>query len=333
MLIYRLRERRFQYQDGILPRFPNTAVVNVALEPTVPFGGVAGPSRSATKEFQFIAKANLSKGTFIFDLPKPLCEPLDSSIKISNITFHIKRNIASVKFHCKSRKDLAYFLAALFYAFPAVLNVYILDAPFPIYAWGSVGEAKFQWLFEAAEIRSSLKMTNKELQENIVTNSWRQVATVTANNRLMGGLHYFHVACRLLEAGCNRFEFMAEALLNFSKSLQSLFGESRDDIRAELRKLKIYTDDEIEAKFITVMFLRSEFDVAHVSLSPLTQDQFKTLHKYTNLAESAFRKLFEDLLEKIEKGEYTLSPDIKPVLHKDKRKILEKIERNIRPYD
>ena len=159
------------------------------------------------------------------------------------------------------------------------------------------------------------------------------MVTVTLNNRLMGGLHYFHMACRLLAAGHNRFEFMAEALLNFSKSLQSLFGESRDDIRAELKKLKVFTDDEIEAKFITAMFLRSEFDVAHASLSTLNQDQLKTLHKYTNIVEGAFRKLFEDLLEKVEKGEYTLPPDVKPVLKREKRKILEIIKRNIKPFE
>jgi len=49
-----------------------------------------------------------------------------------------------------------------------------------------------------------------------------------------------------LTAGFNRFEFAAEALLNLAKSLQSTFGESRDEVRAELEKLQIFSEAEIE---------------------------------------------------------------------------------------
>lgn len=332
MLTYKIRERILQFKDK-LPQYPNNVILNVGLEPHVPFGGVAGPSRSAVKDQHMIAKANLSTGRLIFDSKAPLFDPLDSSIAISNITFKIKKNVASVHFRCKSEKMLIGLLGSLFFAFPAVLNVHILDAPFATHAWGSVGESNFQWLFEATQVRGSVTITSKKLQESKATNSWRQVATVATSRRLMGGLHYFHVACRLLGAGYNRFEFMSEALLNLSKVLQSLFGQTRDEIRDELRELGGYTDEEIDAKFITAMFLRNEFDVAHVSLSLLAPDQLKTLHKYTNIAEYAFRKLFEDLLEKIEKGEYELPPDTPPVLHKDKRKILEKIKKNLRTYD
>jgi hypothetical protein len=66
-------------------------------------------------------------------------------------------------------------------------------------------------------------VTSKTNQERLITNSWRLIAVVANSRRLMGGLHYFHVACQLLTAGFNRFEFAAEALLNLAKSLQSTF--------------------------------------------------------------------------------------------------------------
>ena len=333
MLIYNLRERRLQFKDGIRPRFPANAIVHVAPAPSVPFGGAAGFTRNSVRDQTLIARANLSTGRFLFESKEPLFESLDASIAISGTTFQIKKNIARVQSRCRSEQDLGYLIATLFYAFPAVLNVYLPDAPHPTHAWGLVGSDKFQWLFEPTQVRASMIVTSKEGQENLVTESWRQVATVAASRRLMGGLHYFHVACRLLVAGYNRFEFMAEALLNLSKSLQSLFGQSRDDIRAELVKLDSYTNDEIEGKFVPALVLRDEFNVAHVSLALLTQDQLKILHKYTNMAEHAFRDLLRSLLEKVEEGEYVLPPDTPPILHKKKKDILKRLEKKIRPFD
>ncbi len=85
-----------------------------------------------------------------------------------------------------------------------------------------------------AGVHGLATVTSKTNQERLITNSWRLIAVVANSRRLMGGLHY-----STLTAGFNRFEFAAEALLNLAKSLQSTFGESWDEVRAELEKLQI----------------------------------------------------------------------------------------------
>jgi hypothetical protein len=154
-----------------------------------------------------------------------------------------------------------------------VLNVYSLEAPYATHAWGRIGEACFQWVFEPTEIVASTKVTSKKNQEKLATRSWRLVARAANSRRLLGGLVYFQTGCRLLAAGRNRFEFVAKALLDLAKTLQSLFGESRDDVRSGLTNLGLFEEADIEAKLIPALILRNEFDVGHVNLTVLSRDQ------------------------------------------------------------
>jgi hypothetical protein len=309
MFTYVLREREFQFLKGTNPQFPNDATVYIELEPGVPFGGHTGITRHTVRGLGIKARVNLSTGRFVVESSTPLYDPLEASIAIAGTVFQIKGNIALVQSRCTSQQDLTDLLGKIYYAFPALLNVYLPDSPVPKYAWGTVGDAKFEWHFKPTEIQTPLKVTSKSHQEELVLASWRRVSLLEQSRRLTGGLHYFHVACRLLALGHNRFEFMAEALLNLAKCLQSLFGEFNEEVRSELIKLGSFSSDEIERRFIPALILRSKFDVSHVSLSLLSRDQLKVLHRYTDSAEYAFRELLQHLLERVERGEYTLLPD------------------------
>jgi hypothetical protein len=260
---------------------------------------------------------------------------VDASLDIADTNFLVKQNVVTVSSRCGSSQDLADLISIVYYAFPAILNVHLPDIPFPTHAWGGLGDSEFRWIFEPSGILGSATVTSKTHQERLITNSWRLIAVVANSRRLMGGLHYFHVACRLLAAGFNRFEFAAETLLNLAKSLQSTFGESRNQVRAELEKLEklqIFSEAEIEAKLIPALVLRNEFDVGHVSLDLLTGDQLRILHEYTNLAEEAFRNLYARLLEKLEAGEYSLRPDVASVPSPNKEAILRRLAKNIKPF-
>ena len=332
MLLYRLRERILEFKDGISPRFPDNAIVNVALAPEVPFGGVAGISRHSVTGTQIKARANLSTGRFVLEWDKPLFEPVAASIAIFDTEFEVKKNVVSVRSRCTSEQDLHDLVSAVFYVFPAVLNVNFPDAPFPTHAWGQLGAARFNWIFDPTEVRARATITSKGHQEHLITDAWRRVAAVSQSRRLIGGLYYFHVACRLLAVGHNRFEFMAEALLNLAKSLQSLFGQSRDNVRAELSKLSCYSQAEIEGKFLPAMVLRDEFDVSHVNLSMLKREQLRILHDYTNLAEGTFRELLNTVLTKIDSGDYAPVADSRSNLSGDKQAVLRKLRENIKPF-
>lgn len=50
------------------------------------------------------------------------------------------------------------------------------------------------------------------------------------------------------------------------------------------------------------MALRNEIDVGHVELGLFKLDQLKTIHAFTERAESAFRDMFELLLDRVESG-------------------------------
>jgi hypothetical protein len=330
MLTYVLRERQFQFLQGINPQFPNDATVYIELEPGVPFGGHTGITRHTVRGLGTKARVNLSTGRFVFESSTPLYDPLEATVTTAGTLFQIKGNIALVQSRCTSLQDLADLLSRIYYAFPALLNVYLPDSPVPKYAWGTVGDAKFQWHFEPTEIQSTLKITSKGHQEQLAVASWRRVSLLAQSRRLMGGLHYFHVACRLLALGHNRFEFMAEALLNLAKCLQSLFGESNKKVRSELTRLGSFSSDDIERRFIPALILRSKFDVSHVSLSLLSRDQLKVLHRYTDSAEYAFRELLQQLLERVERGEYTLLPDTPVKLPNEKAAILRRLEKNLK---
>lgn len=332
MLLYRLRDRIFEFKDGSKPHYPDEAVVKVALAPQVPFGGVSGVTRQAVTDTEVKARANLSTGRFVLEWDKPLFDPVTASVRVADTTFEINGNVVTVRSRCTSQQDLHDLLSAVFYAFPAVLNVYFPDAPFPTHAWGQIGSARFNWIFEPTEVRSSTTVTSKGNQERLTTDSWRYVAVVAETPRLMAGLYYFHVACRLLEAGNNRFEFMAEALLNCAKCLQSLFGQSRDDVREQLTRLGKYSEAEIEGKFMPAMVLRDEFDIAHVSLATLEREHLRVLHAYTHLTEPVFRDLLGTILTKILSGEYTLPDDTPRSLTRSKERIISRLANNIAPF-
>ena len=259
-------------------------------------------------------------------------EPVTSSILVADTAFEVKRNVVSVRSRCTSEQDLTDLLASVFYAFPAVLNLYLPDAPFPTHAWGKLGTARFSWIFQPTEVVASYTVTSKENQEHHIADAWRYVAAVAPSRRLIGAVYYFHVACRLLAVGHNRFEFVAEALLNIAKSLQSLFGQSRNEIRVGIAKLNCYSNAEIEGKFLPAMVLRDEFYVAHLNLSMLKPEQLRTLHDYTNLAEQSFRELLKKVLTKVDSGEYALAADPKSSLSGEKQAILRKLRGNIKPF-
>jgi hypothetical protein len=136
MLLYRLRGRILQFEGRVSPRFPADAVITVALAPEVPFGGVAGTSRNAVTDTTGKVRVNLSTGRAVQEWSKPLFEPVTAAIAVADTAFEVNNNVVSVRSRCTSEQDLTDVIAAVFYAFPAVLNLYLPDAPFPTHVWG-----------------------------------------------------------------------------------------------------------------------------------------------------------------------------------------------------
>ena len=124
---------------------------------------------------------------------------------------------------------------------------------------------------------------------------------------------------------------MAEAVLNFAKCLQSLCGESRDDVRVVLGQLGV-SSQEAEALYLPAMFLRSSFDVAHVSLTQYKPEQLRILHNYVDLAESAFRRLLKTAIERFERGDFTPGSSSDAGCSPKHAAIIKTVGDNLRPF-
>jgi hypothetical protein len=129
------------------------------------------------------------------------------------------------------------------------------------------------------------------------------VISAANRRRLVAALFYFHVACRVKREGKIPGEFLAEALLNFHKVLEVLYGPDRVTVRTSLKDLG-YTSDEIERDYIPSMLLRDQMDVGHPMLAVLTPRQLDTLHRYADRAERVFRDLLQRLFQAIEAGSF-----------------------------
>jgi len=177
---------------------------------------------------------------------------------------------------------------------------------------GTIGTASFRW--ELRQWSIPLCATSQDRQESVLARAWERLGalSVPGRRRLLAGLHYFHVACRLSRAGVTPGEFLAEAVLNFAKTLEVLFppdndGRTRDAARAKLLELG-FSEVEIEADYIPAMALRNEIDVGHVDLSLFKPDQLALIHAYVEHAEGAFQTLLDRLLTRVVAGEFQVSP-------------------------
>lgn len=335
MPIYQFRDRVLQFKEGATPVFPAVSTISAALAPRPPFGGEKGITKNFTKDIRTTAKASPSTGRFFFEPDQPLFPKLSARKLVGTETFSIDGYVVSVESRVKSLLDVEELLDILCYVYPAVLNLELPDSPYVLYAWGHIGGVKFQLHYAANEIKTEAKITSKELQEHYAVKSWEQSCLVRQNPRMFMSLHYFRMACRLINAGQiaaqNRFDFMAEAILNLAKSLQSLCGESRDDVRGVLKKLGV-SDQEAETLYLPVLFLRSSFDVAHVSLTQYSREQLNILHNYVDIAEKEFRRLLKTALEHFESGEFKPKPSNNKGIKPEEVNFIKKLGDNLRPY-
>jgi hypothetical protein len=264
-------------------------------------------------------------------LHEPLFDQLDKEVELNGGCFAIRGNIASITLTCPNQAALERMVETALFTFPAILARYIPDVPYSTHAFGLLGDAPFTVQYEPTDVVVSTTVTSKSHQEDIVTMAWTQAVMASGQPRLSIACEYFQTACRLLEAGYNRFEFTAEAILNFAKCLQALCGDSRDAARSSLRALG-YNRADLDGRFIPALLLRDQFDVAHIALSRLSRDELRVLHDYADIAEDAFRDLIGRALEGVASGTYNLPSTLFGGISAEKRKGLRRLSDNLAPF-
>lgn len=311
MLTYQVRPRIFRLQSGEELTFPAQGEICFHFQPPQPFGTVAGGGHTAVRAVAASALLNANSGEHTIESKEPLL-PLNVTIEEPAQTLRLAGTTLSISQQFASLREMEEVIESIYYVFPALVNVPFADPPYIERVDGKVGSTSFRW--ELDEWRMKFRTTTQEQQEEKFAKAWERMGVLSerTRHRLVAGLHYFHVACRLARAGSTAGEFIAEVVLNLAKSLEVLFppagdGRTRDAARAGLRTLD-FAENQIECDFIPAMVLRNEIDVGHVELGLFKMDQLKTIHAFTERAEDAFREMFERLLSRVESGKADIAP-------------------------
>jgi hypothetical protein len=323
MFTYQLQQRGLRIEGEAQPVFPADLEVEVKLGPPQPFGAGKGPCRTAIRAVPATTVYNANTGRATIESERPL-EPVDVRVEGDGGVFTMRGDVLSISTRVETPRALHNALTFFMFSVPVLLNVEILDAPHILHVRGTVGGVPFSWELAGADF--SFDLTTTDYQSERIRKAVRRIDMVSGdrNRQIMAALHYFHKACRLLASGDSPWEFMAEALLNFAKVLQALFGESRDEVRAGLSSLG-YPEPDAEKYFVAAMALRAEIDVGHVMTSVLRQSDLRVLYKYLSGAEMAFRQLLQKVLNETAAGRLSFPeiPDL--IADADKRRVVERI--------
>jgi len=115
---------------------------------------------------------------------------------------------------------------------------------------------------------------------------------------LVSAFRYLQQADRLETEGSHLTTFLAERLLNLSKSLEALFAGDIDAMRAEMR-LQNLAERYIDA-FASIRHLRNQVDVGHVSFNELPSGTVEEVYKFAGTMTECLRKYYCSLLRNYE---------------------------------
>lgn len=311
MLTYQVRPRIFRHEPDQQLAFPALCELCFHFQPPQPFGTETGGGRTAVKAVAASALFNANSGQHVIESKEPL-SPLDVTLEEPTRILRLTGTTLSISQQFASLTEMQETIESIYFVFPSLVNVPFADPPYIERVDGKVGSASFRW--ELDGWRMEFRTTTQEHQEERFAKAWERMGVLSAphRRRLVAGLHYFHVACRLARVSSTAGEFVAEVVLNFAKSLEVLFppagdGRTRDAARTGLRALG-FSDNEIERDFLPAMALRNEIDVGHVELGLFKMHQLKTIHAFTERAEGSFRDMFERLLGAVESGTTDIAP-------------------------
>ena len=178
MLTYQLRERNYRPKNGSRFEFPNDVTVEYKLLPAVQFGGEVGPTRNAVFGSVVELAFDLSRGRAFSTPLQPLFDPITVTSKAFGAQFEMTGNAVRATKRCGTFDELNGFVSALYYAFPAILNVYLPDVSMPQILSGQVGSVGFEWLYEPSQVIVDVVGTSKEHQESLIRACWERLRFV-----------------------------------------------------------------------------------------------------------------------------------------------------------
>lgn len=312
MLNYRIQPRVLLNVEGAELRLPAVVRVVVGLAPAASLGsGVPGRTLTLGGKTMITWDANTDRHGVASTPPLP-------SVRVALGTDVGVWDVAGERLQLEARfegeEQLQEWLGRLLYLLPGLLNVELADptAIVGVTLESEDGTYRLQYRGGAQRVDRD---TSPELQAERIGATLRRLESprVAQSSRLQAGLHYFHVAARLLTIAESPWEFMPEAVLNMNKVLEVLFASDRicpnsnQQAREELARLGV--SERQRETLISVMKLRSHMDVAHVDTWEYPPDSLSGVHDLLRVAEPVMRDVLRTLVEKVDSGEFVLKPD------------------------
>lgn len=323
MFTYKSQSRRFVTTGGQSLSFPSDAKVEIELLPGTAFGIDESPSRTIVRARKADVIIDAIHGRMLFKSNPPL-ECLEAISDGTETSVALKGNRLIYTFPCDSLTQLEQSICAVAFFLPTILNLGFPDPPLVEIVRGSVGTTKFRWEYCPEECQTvTHTVTQAQLEEfALKAFGYMPLFNGIGNRRLAAALSYFHSAVRLYTAGHNRWEFLAEAVLNYAKCLEVLFVSSErsmDNIRTELKNLG-YDSSEIDVDFIPVVLLRNSMDVGHHRIEIFPQKDLFIVYRFVESREFVFRKLLTRLLDSIQSSSYTLHQPVDLLVSSDSKR-------------
>lgn len=330
MLTYQVRPRQFRLRGGSEPAFPADVVIKFHFLPKQPFGVVNDGGRTLTKGSPGGILFNLNTGQHSARSERALGDLLYRKDLVDGFV-ELCGNVLTRKVACPDLCSLSETIQRVYFILPSLLSLRYADPPYVERVSAEVDGVEFTW--ELEEFFGPSQVTTKELQECRFAKAWDELERLEATDRrLVAALTYFRTGCRLLREAKTPGEFLSEALLNFAKVLETLFpgapDKTRESVRVGLRSFGL-ADDTIDRDLIPLLLLRSQFDVAHVSLSLLTVAQATTLQRYAERMERVLASFLEELVERVSAGSFVIVPYEDTKLDPSAAKTIERLKQNL----
>ena len=323
MFTYLLQPRRIRILSGAQPTFPAPASLTFLLAPEQLFGCKSGPIRAVRlgSAYEVIWNASTDRS---YGRPDPGFSRLHLSVNVMGGVFEVDGNEVSFRTEVQSEQQLIEYLQLLHFALPSSLSALLPDPVYITRVEGTIGGTEFR--VEHSRHTGPLAVLDDARLTEYVTRALSDIARFAEDSgrRLLAATGYVHNARRLLAVGYSPWEFMAEALLNYSKALEVLFGDSRDEQRTGLRAIGV-AEAAIDARLIPVTLLRDFLDVGHPKLSQVDGPRLTRLYLFLVGLEGDFQDVLRKAHDAIAAGKWVPAPARSETLKPAELRILDRI--------
>ena len=196
MFTYQIRPRIYALTTGSPLEFPADCEICFHFLPLQPFGLEAGGGRTFARDSEHSVLFNANTGQCWIESEKPL-SPLDVILQEPTRTIQLSGRSLTIKEKYESLIDMNRVINAVFFVLPILINSDFADPTYIERVDGTVGASGFRW--QMVNSSTEFRSTSQVEQEERFARAWERMGLVCdpGSTRIMAGLHYFYVACRL----------------------------------------------------------------------------------------------------------------------------------------